>query len=125
MALLKTLQPLFVGAGMPRWQASAAGVQLVTRPVPWSKKPAYLRNQPYTAVTPHKGQIQARVNFGEIAKRHKGEKGFKEGLPIIAYHIKSEMKGYRAPDRLPEEAYPSKVRHTFRTLEELKAMIRA
>ena len=122
MALLKTLQPLFVGAAVPRFRASISGIQLVTRPVPWSKKPAYLRNQPYTAITPHKGQIQTRIHFGEIAKRHKGETGFKEGLPIIAYYIKSEMKGYTAPARLPKEEYPSRVRRTFHTIDELKAM---
>ena len=109
---------------MPRWHASISGIQLVTKPVPWSKKPAYLRNQPYTAVTPHKGQIQTRVEFGKKARAHKGEKGKKEGLPIIAYYIKKEFKGYKAPDRLSEKEYPSKIRHTFHTLEELEAMLK-
>jgi len=122
--LLKTLSPLFQGAGMPRWQASVSGVQLVTRPVAWSKKPAYLRNQPYTAVRPHKGQIEARINFGRIASKHKGEKGFRDGLPVIAYYVKTEMKGYRAPSRLAEEEYPSKKRRTLHTVEELEAMLK-
>ncbi|RLC33030.1 hypothetical protein DRH14_05465, partial [Candidatus Shapirobacteria bacterium] len=103
MALLKTLAPMFAGAGMPRWQASVAGIQLVTKPVAWSKKPAYLRNQPYTAVTPHKGQIEARLKLASIARAHKGETGFKEGLPIIAYYVKTEMKGYKAPHALAKE----------------------
>ena len=122
--LLKTLAPIYQGAGMPRWQASISGVQLVTKPVAWSKKPAYLRNQPYTAVTPHKGQIETRINFGKIASKHKGETGFRDGLPVIAYHIKTEMKGYRAPSRLSEEEYPSRKRRTLHTVEELEAMLR-
>jgi len=124
MALLKTLQPMFVGASVPRFRASATGMQLVTRPVAWSKKAAYLRNQPYTAIVPHKGQIEARLNLARIASAHKGEKGFKEGLPIIAYHVKSEMKGYRAPSRLAEEEYPSKHRRTFHTASELEALVK-
>lgn len=124
MALLKSLAPLVSGAGMPRWQASVAGVQLVTRPVAWSKKPAYLRNQPYTAISPHKGQIEARLKLAEIAKRHKGETGFKEGLPIIAYYVKTEMKGYRAPHAMSEEDYPSKARRSFHTASELERMLK-
>lgn len=125
MALLKTLAPLISGAGMPRWQASVAGVQLVTRPVAWSKKAAYLRNQPYTAISPHKGQIEARLKLASIAKAHKGEKGFREGLPIIAYYVKTEMKDFKAPSRMAKKDYPSKARRTFHTASELEAMIRA
>jgi len=124
MTVLKTLAPLIVGAGIPRWQASQLGIQLVTKPVAWSKKAAYLRNMPYTAVTPHVGQIEARLKLSEIAKRHKGERGFKEGLPIIAYHVKSEMAGFRAPHALAKEAYPSKERRTFHTAEELAKLLR-
>jgi len=124
MALLKTLAPMFAGAGMPRWQASVAGIQLVTKPVAWSKKPAYLRNQPYTAVTPHKGQIEARLKLASIARAHKGERGFKEGLPIIAYYVKTEMKGYKAPSAMAKEAYPSRARRTFHTASELERLIK-
>ncbi|MEM0212612.1 MAG: hypothetical protein QXM35_08170, partial [Candidatus Methanomethylicia archaeon] len=124
-ALLKTLQPLITGVGLTRPQASAAGIQVVMKPVAWSKKPAYIRNLPYTNISPHKGQIEARINFGSVAKRHKGEKGFKEGLPIVAYHIKREVKGYRAPSALRKEDYPSRARRTFHTMAELEAMIRA
>jgi len=125
MALLKTLAPMFQGAGMPRWQASVAGIQLVTNPVPWSKKPAYLRNQPYTVVTPHAGQIEARLELARIARAHKGAKGFIEGLPAIAYYVKKEMKNYKAPSRLSPENYPSRHRRTLRTASELEAMLRA
>jgi len=125
MALLKTLQPLITGVGLTRPQASAAGIQIVMKPVPWSKKPAYPRNLPYTNISPHKGQIETRINFGSVAKKHKGEKGFKEGLPIIAWYIKKEVKGYKAPSALRPEDYPSKARRTFHTMSELEAMIKA
>jgi len=125
MALLKTLAPLFMGAGMSRAQASAMGVQLVTRPVPWSKKPSYIRNQPYTAVRPHEGQIQTRIHFGRLAKECKGMKGFGEGgLPIVAAELKTRMKGFRAPAAMSKEMYPSKLRRTLHTVEELEAMLR-
>ena len=124
MALLKTLAPLVTGAGMPRWQASASGVQLVTRPVAWSKKPAYIRNQPYTAIVPHKGQIEARLKLASIARAHKGAKGFIEGLPAIAAYVRKEMKGFTAPSRMSKEEYPSRARRTYHTAAELEAMVR-
>jgi len=120
---LKTLAPLLQGVGIPSWQTSVSGVSLVMKPVPWSKKPVYLRNLPYTNITPHRGQIEARIRFGEIARAHKGEKGFREGLPIVAYHIKTEMSGFRASSRMSEADYPSKQRRTFRTLDELKRLL--
>ena len=109
----------------PRWQFGAKAMQVYAPGgMFWSRKSIIARNAPYTIESPHLGQIQARINFGEVARRHKGEKGFKEGLPIIAYHIKSEMTGYKAPDSMRPEDYPSKKFHTVHTLEELKRMER-
>jgi len=123
MALLKTIAPIVTGVGLTRAQASAAGVQIVLKPVPWSKKPAYLRNLPYTNVSPHPGQVETRIHFGEIARRYKGSKGFEDGLPIVAAKIKKEMKGFKASRALSKEAYPSKHRRTFHTIDELKRML--
>jgi len=89
----------------------------------WSKKALFTRNPPHTNANPHVGQIQVRIRFGEIARSHKGEKKFRDGLPIIAWYIKRELKGYKAPDALRPEEYPSRHRRTYHTLEELKAMI--
>lgn len=125
MAVLKTLQPLISGVGLTRAQASASGIQVVMKPVPWSKKAAYIRNMPYTNISPHRGQIEARIRFGEIARKYKGAKGFEDGLPVVAAKIKKEMAGFKAPSRLSQENYPSKARRTFHTLDELKAIIRA
>ena len=87
----------------------------------WSKKPIIVRNAPYTIEHPHLGQAETRIHFGEIAERYKGEKGLIEGLPAVAYHIKEEMKGYRASDSMPVEAYPSK--GSFHTIDQLRRYV--
>lgn len=112
-----------LGAMPARPAIALTGVQLCRAPW-WSKKPFYLRNPPYTILTPHKGQIETRVHFGEIAAAAKGSKGFgPEGIPIVASKVKAGMKGYTAPSRLAKEAYPSRARRTVHTLAELKAML--
>ena len=106
---------------------SMEGTQLVSRgAVVWAKKAAWFRNQPYTAVYPHTGQIQVRLRFAEIASRAKGTKGLdpETGLPQAAALIYKEMSGYRAPDRIDPAKYPSKVRRTFRTAKELETLLR-
>ncbi len=114
------------GGAEPRWRFGAKAIQVYAPGgMFWSKKSVIARNAPYTIDSPHLGQMEARINFGEIARRHKGERGFKEGLPIIAYYIKREMTGYKAPDAMRPEDYPSKKFHTVHTLEELKRMMRA
>ena len=111
-----------IGVGMTRAQASGAGFQVAKAPH-WSKKPVVFRNAPYTNVSPTKGQMETRVAFADIASAHKGEKGFKDGLPIIAYYIKENMKKYSAPNRMAPEDYPSKHRRTFHTANELKRIL--
>jgi len=112
-----------LGAMPSRAAIPLTGVQLCRAPW-WSKKPFYLRNPPYTILSPHEGQIQTRIHFGEIASKAKGSKGFKDGLPAVAYAVKSEMKGWTAPARMAKEAYPSRARRTVHTLDELRAMLR-
>ena len=115
------------GGAEPRWRFGAKAIQVYAPGgMWWARKPVIARNAPYTIESPHLGQMQTRINFGEVARRHKGEKGFREGLPIVAWHIKNEIGGkYKAPDRMREEDYPSKKFHTVHTLEELKRMERA
>lgn len=111
-----------LGAMPARPAIATTGVQLCKAPW-WSKKPFYLRNPPYTILSPHKGQIETRVKFGELASAAKGTKGFKEGLPAVAAEVRKGMKGFKAPSRLAPEEYPSRARRTVHTLEELKAML--
>jgi len=123
MALLKTIAPIVTGVGLTRAQASAAGISLVLKPVAWSKKPVYIRNLPYTNVSPHPGQIEWRIKFGEAARAAKGVRGFEDGLPAVAARVKKALSGQRASKRLDPKDYPSKFRRTFHTLEELKRML--
>ena len=111
-----------LGAMPARPAIALTGVQLCRAPW-WSKKPFYLRNPPYTILSPHKGQIETRIHFGEIAAGAKGSRGFKDGLPAVAAAVKAGMKGYTAPSRMAKEAYPSRARRTVHTLDELKAML--
>jgi len=106
---------------------SQVGVQLVRRGgVVWAKAGAWLRNQPFTAIFPHNGQIQGRLHFASLAHGGKGKKGLdpETGLPGAASEIAKRMPGYRAPARL-SEPYPSEIRHTFRTEAELKRLAAA
>jgi len=64
--------------------------------VVYRKGKPYIRAAPCTIFFPTKNQIRARIAFGEIARKHKGKKGFdEEGLPIIASMIKKEYTGMR------------------------------
>jgi len=111
--------------GMPsRPTLSMSGVQLVAQGgVIWAKKGAWLRNQPYTAVIPHNGQIQVRIHFGDLASAAKGRRGLdpETGLPQAAAEIAKRMPGYKAPNRL-SRPYPSEIRRTFRVKSELESL---
>jgi hypothetical protein len=113
------------GAAEPRYRFGAKAVQIYSPGgMVWSKKPLIVRNAPYTIEAPHLGQLEIRERFGDTARAHKGEKGFREGLPAIAYYIKTELRGKVVPDRMAPEDYPSKKFRTFHTLEQVKRMLR-
>jgi len=104
---------------------SQVGIQVVSRgKVIWARKPMWLRNIPYTAVAPHRGQYEVRKRFAEIAKKAKGEKGIKMTdigpLTPAAARIHEELKGYTAPHRMSPEEYPSRKQRTFHTVESLE-----
>jgi len=113
------------GKAMARWQRGAKFLQIYAPGrMFWSKKAIISRNAPFTIESPHLGQIQVRIQFGELAKTVKGQHGFRNGLPLAAATIQERLKGYKAPDRMAPEEYPSKHFHTIHTLEELKRMER-
>lgn len=113
------------GKAVPMSSVGASALQVYgAGGMTWSKKTVILRNAPYTIENPHLGQIEARLHFARLASRAKGSKGLdpETGLPQAAAMIHKSMKGYRADHRLPEEAYPSKVRRTYHTAAELEAL---
>jgi hypothetical protein len=134
MVLLRgvTVAAMASAAVTPRNILAISGLQLVTRgKVTWAEKEAWLRNPPHTAVNPTLGQLEVRIKFGETAHTAKGVEGLQtitrgpkagKRVPGAAKTIAEGMLGYRAPHRLPEEEYPSRLRRTIHTLEELKAI---
>jgi len=113
-----------ISGAVARGARGASFMQLAKAPG-WAKKPYVLKNAPYTIVSPHPGQLEIRADFGSIARLHKGEKGFKEGLPIIAYHVKKELTGTSEPDSMAREDYPSKMRRTVHTYDEIVSILGA
>jgi hypothetical protein len=103
----------------------------------WAEKAAWFRNVPVTAIFPTDGQIQTRIHFGELAKeakargatgtREKPAKSERLGKYFVgaAAYIADHMFGYRAPRAMKKEEYPSRLRKTYRTLEELKSIAAA
>jgi len=120
-------QILAAASGKPESSAElSTSLQIVSKGrVRWAKKMFWLRNAPYT-VGPyaHDGQIEIRLFFARAAKQAKGEKGLKDGLPPAAYHVKAKVTGYKAPHGMSPEEYPSKIRRTAYTAEDLEAIAR-
>jgi hypothetical protein len=133
MVLLRgaTIAAMASGAMTPRNTLVMSGLQLVTKGnVTWAEKEAWLRNPPYTAVHPTAGQMEIRIKFGSIAHAAKGSRGLRaitkgkktgKVVPAVAAHIAENPPG-PAPSRLSPEEYPSRLRRTVHTLEELKEM---
>jgi hypothetical protein len=123
------------GAFPRRSELALYGMQLVGKGnVWWAEKASWFRNVPVTAVYPTPGQIETRIQFGDLARRAKeiGETGTKANPKLSrrlgrylvgsAAYIADNMAGFRASKRMAPEQYPSRLRRTLRTLEELKAM---
>ena len=128
MVLLRpqTLLAAF-GKPMPRNNLGAKGVQIYgPGAMFWSKKALIIRNAPYTIENPTLGQIETRLQFAALAREAKERgltKGFYRGLPGAAGYIQEVMKDYRAADSLAPEEYPSRVKRSFHTEEELRRML--
>ena len=141
-----TLMAAIGGAFPARHELAMFGIQIVSKgKVEWAKKAAWFRNVPYTAIYPHEGQIETRIQFGTLAKEAAsmsvdavaaacGGQVYDRArnlvlcngmvLPKVAAYIMAKMKGFRAPARLEPSQYPSKHRRTFHTIEELQRMQR-
>lgn len=92
----------------------------------WSKKAVFLKNSPFTIEHPHDGQVEIRSDFGHAAQGAAGRSWRGEALPAAAALIKSALNGKQEPHRMNPQNYPSVLKHTYHTLEqidELKAKI--
>ncbi|MCI4408604.1 MAG: hypothetical protein JHC26_05895 [Thermofilum sp.] len=134
MVLLRgaTIAAMASGSMTPRSTLVVSGLQLVTKGnVTWAEKEAWLRNPPHTAVNPTLGQLEIRREFGRAAKNAKGTKGLQvvtrgraagKALPGAAKTIAETLTGHRMPHSLSPDQYPSKLRRTIHTLDELELM---
>jgi len=140
MVLLRgaTIAAMASASMTPRSTLVLSGLQLVTRgKVTWAEKEAWLRNPPHTAANPTLGQLEIRKEFGEAAKKakeakltkglHVATKGKAAGkaLPGAAAYIADTLAEKLMPHRLPPEQYPSKLRRTLHTLNEITLMYEA
>jgi hypothetical protein len=120
-----------------RSDLARSAMQLVARGnMWWAKKAAWFRNVPYTAVYPTVGQLEVRVHFARLAKEAKsaGETGtrtkhvmsdrLKREFVGAAAYIADKMYGFKAPHAMRPEEYPSRLRRTVHTAEELEQMLR-
>jgi hypothetical protein len=130
-----TVLATVTGAFPRRSELALYGLQIVGKGnVWWAEKASWFRNVPVTAVYPTPGQIETRIHFGELARRAKetGQVGTRTSPKLSsrlgrylvgsAAYIADNMAGFTASKRMAPEQYPSKLRRTLRTLEELKAM---
>jgi len=109
----------------PRSEFGAKAVQIVRAGrMTWSSKPLFPRNAPHTIENPHPGQIEWRITFGRVAKEYRGCSGLVDGLPCVAAGVKERLTGRTAGRRIPEDQYPSKIKRSFHTVEELEQMLR-
>ncbi|MGC8583513.1 MAG: hypothetical protein ACP5MH_07255 [Thermoproteus sp.] len=119
-----------------RNELARVGMQLVTRGnVWWAQKAAWFRNVPYTAIYPTVGQMEARVHFARLAREAKsaGETGtrtkhvmsdrLKREFIGAAAYIADKMAGFKAPHAMRPEEYPSRMRRSVHTAEELEQML--
>jgi len=116
------------GGAIPASQLSMVGVQLVSAGrMTWSKKPVIIRNIPYTAVAPHPAQAAIRALLAKIARRAKGQRGLKDGLPPAAYEVREWWKANRGGDlhkAIQSIAVGKVARRTARTAEDNLAVVR-
>ncbi|WP_297553036.1 hypothetical protein [Thermococcus sp.] len=115
----QTLVAGLAGKATPMNNIGAKGFYIQSVGARWwvKKSGAILANLPYTIESPHKGQVDVRVKFGEIAHETKGMP-LAERLRVI----RERMSGYKSPYAMNPEEYPSKKRG-YHTLAQLKAML--
>ena len=124
------------GAFPGRQELALTGMQIVGKGnVRWAKKSAWFRNVPVTAVYPTVAQMEVRVAFANKAREAKAkgmtgtranpaysERLGREFVGAAAY-IADNFYGFKSSNRKSPEEYPSRLRKTLHTADELQAIL--
>ena len=126
--VLVRAQVILAGAGKPGLASKigTSGLQIVgAGRMSWSKKTVFLKNPPYTIVSPSVAQMHQRIKFGLAAAQAKGQRGLdpETGLPAAAAATQRGATGQN-PGALPPEQYPSRIQTGFHSVAQLQSMVR-
>jgi len=109
------------GSVTPRRNLGASNALVISATPYWSKRPAVIKNAPYTIDNPSTAQLDIRIKFGDLAKEaHNTGQIRLFGLPGAAGYIQEKLTNAHGMGALPKGQWASSQRHTLHTLEELK-----
>jgi len=124
------------GAFPGRQELALTGMQIVGKGnVRWAKKSAWFRNVPVTAVYPTVAQMEVRVAFANMAREAKEKnmtgtrakpaysKRLEREFVGAAAYIADNFYGFKSANRKSPEEYPSRLRKTLHTADELEAIL--
>jgi len=111
------------GSVTARRNLSASNALVISATPYWSKRPAVIKNAPYTINNPSAAQLDIRIKLGDTAKEahNTGQIGL-YGLPGAAGYVQQKLTGIHGAGALAKGQWASSQRHTIHTLEELKKM---
>ena len=109
------------GSTTARRNLGASNALVISATPYWSKRPAVIKNAPYTIDHPTTAQLDIRIKLGDTAKEahNTGQIGL-YGLPGAAGYVQQKMTGIRGAGALAKGQWASSKKHTLHTLEELK-----
>jgi len=111
------------GSVTPRRNLGASNALVISATPYWSKRPAVIKNAPYTIDHPSTAQLDIRIKLGDLAKEaHNTGQINLYGLPGAAGYVQQKLSGAHGMGALAKGQWASSQRHTLHTLEELKRM---
>ena len=114
------------GSTTARRNLGASNALVISATPFWSKRPAVIKNAPYTIDHPSTAQLDIRIKLGDAAKEaHNTGQVNINGLPGAAGYVQQKLSGAHGAGALPKGLWASSKRHTLHTLEELKRMAAA
>ena len=111
------------GSTTPRRDLGASNALVISATPFWSKRPAVIKNAPYTIDHPSRAQLDIRIKFGDAAvEAHNTGQVNLYGLPGAAGYIQQKLSGAQGAGALPKGQWASSKKHTLHTLADLKKM---